>query len=175
MQEKEENRMILRRKIFVSPDYYKNLNLNEAEEDWLKGKRSGLAKKYNNLRKDKDRGKDKKKLLGDLKKELSQAEATIQGKIKSGPRKYIKEAVNKAAVTKENEARVAKEIAEKELRYDRLFRQAELLKKKKLGKNIKTGILIGTGIGLGAGLGYKVVKTKRENNKKENIKKQILR
>ena len=52
MQEKEGNKMILKRKIFVSPDYYKNLNLNEAEEDWLKGKRSGLAKKYNNLRKD---------------------------------------------------------------------------------------------------------------------------
>lgn len=49
MQEKEENKMILKRKIFVDPDYYKDLN--EAEEQWLREKRSKLVKKYNGLRK----------------------------------------------------------------------------------------------------------------------------
>ena len=121
--------MILKRKIFVDPDYYKGLN--EAEEQWLREKRSNLAKKYNGLRKNKRDGNNKKN-LENLRKEINRAERDIRGNTKEGPGKYVRDAVNKSAALKDYEAKIAKELADKELRYDRLFRQAELLKKKKL-------------------------------------------
>lgn len=156
--------MILKRKIFVDPDYYKDLN--EAEEQWLREKRSKLAKKYNGIRKNKRDGNNKKN-LENLRKEINRAERDIRGITKEGPGKYVREAVNKSAAEKKK-----KELA----------RQAELLAEKKkkdaiksVGKKVLIGAGIVGGLGLGVALGSKAIKTKRENDKKENIKSQILR
>ena len=155
--------MILKRKIFVDPDYYKGLN--EAEEQWLREKRSKLAKKYNGIRKNKKDGSNKKN-LENLRKEINRAERDIRGKTKEGPGKYVREAVNKSAAEKKK-----KELA----------RQAELLAEKKkkdaiksVGKKVLIGAGIVGGLGLGVALGSKAIKNKRDREKKDAVKKQIL-
>lgn len=157
--------MILKRKIFVDPDYYKGLN--EAEEQWLREKRSKLAKKYNGIRKNKkDKDGSNKKNLENLRKEINRAERDIRGNTKEGPGKYVREAVNKSAAEKKK-----KELA----------RQAELLAEKKkkdaiksVGKKVLIGAGIVGGLGLGVALGSKAIKNKRDQEKKDAVKRQIL-
>ena len=157
--------MILRRKIFVDPDYYKGLN--EAEEQWLREKRSNLAKKYNGVRKTKkDKDGRNKKNLEKLREEINQAERDIRGNTKEGPGKYVREAVNKSAAEKKK-----KELA----------RQAELLAEKKkkdaiksVGKKVLIGAGVVGGLGLGVALGSKAIKNKRDREKKDAVKRQVL-
>ena len=69
--------MRLQRKIFVNPEYYKDLGLNELEENWLRKKRSKIAKKYwDDSRKSPDK---KPELIKNLRKDLRKAERVISG------------------------------------------------------------------------------------------------
>ena len=179
--------MKLKRKIFANPEYYKDLGLNELEENWLRNKRSELAKKYEKQKKDilNDPKKklDRPKLLKELREELMKNEKIISGgKVSSKAYKieekdpkrisrYIKEAVNTVGERKKKEA----QIAELKLRADRIELAEKLKKQKNFKKNIGRGAVIIGGAALGVGLGAKAISDHKKNKKKKEAREAILK
>lgn len=189
--------MKLKRKIFVNSEYYKDLGLNEFEENWLRNKRSELAKKYEKRKKDilNDPKKklDRPKLLKELREELMKGEKIISGgKVSSkeyeikekDPKRisrYIKEAVNSVGEKRKKEEIQAAEILKlKEnrikLRENRI-KQVEKLKKLKKQKTLKRvgigGLIVG-GTALGTVGIAKVIKDHNKNRAVKSVKEQIL-
>lgn len=183
--------MKLKRKIFVNPEYYKDLGLNELEENWLRNKRSELAKKYEKQKKDilNDPKKklDRSKLLKELREELIKNEKIISGgKVSSKPYeivqkdpkrigRYIKEAVNSVGERKKKEAQIAEKESALKLRAGRIELAEKLKKQKNLKKNIGKGAVIIGGTALGVGLGAKAISDYKKNKKKKEAKEAILK
>ena len=178
--------MRLQRKIFVKPEYYKDLGLNEFEENWLRKKRSKLAKKY--WKESIEKSPDKKpELIKNLTKDLRKAERDISGgKVSTKPYeivqkdpkrigRYIKEAVNSVGDRKKKEAQVIEKELALKLRADRIELAEKLKKQKNLKKNIGKGAVIVGGTALGVGLGMKAISDHKKNKKKKETKEAILK
>ena len=190
----------LKRKLYVSPDYYKDLT--EAEKEALIKIRQGLAKKYYYKERKKyiptaDKGdKAYHKLRIKEAEDLARAEKMLRDKSKWSEidaklrkekdrisnvdrsfetrNRIYKEAVNKVHLDKKakNEL-LAKEKARKELRVSREKLVSDLKKK----KNIKQGLAIGGGVAAVSGASYLVgnsVKKHKESKKKEKAKESVL-
>ena len=179
--------MKLKRKIFANSEYYKkDLGLNEFEENWLRRKRSELAKKYEKRKKDilNDPKKklDRPKLLKELREELMKSEKVISGgKVSSkayeikekDPKRisrYIKEAVNSVGERKKKERQAA---AISKFKEDKI-KLAEKLKKQKNLKRVGIGGLIVGGTALGTVGIAKAIKDHNKNRAIKSVKGQIL-
>ena len=173
----------LKRKLYVSPDYYKDLT--EAEKEALMKIRQGLAKKYYKERKKyiptADKGdKAYHKLRIKEAEDLARAEKMLRDKSKWGEidaklrkekdrisnvdrsfetrARIYKEAVNKVHLDKKakNEL-LAKEKAREELRVAReelRVARERLISDLRKKKNIKQGLAIGGGIAAVSGASY---------------------
>lgn len=143
--------MLLKRKFFaMRPDTYKDLN--EAEEKWLRSKRSKLASKFKGKKQKaiKDGNLNRKKMLEDLRREAEYAGKDIRG---TGKNKYLKKIVNDAS--KETKALVDRNI--------------KVLKKVGVG-----GLIVG-GTALGAAGATKLVKDRKRNKTIKSVKEQVLK
>ena len=131
-------------------DTYKDLN--EAEEKWLRSKRSKLAEKYKRKKQEAltEGNLNRKKLLEDLKKKVENAEKNIRG---TGKDKYLKEAVNN--VHERNKASVDKTVKN--------------LKKVGIG-----GLIVG-GTALGVAGVAKAVKDHNRNKTVKSVKERVLK
>ena len=178
--------MKLKRKIFVNPEYYKDLGLNELEENWLRKKRSKLAKKY--WKESREKSPDKKpELIKNLRKDLRKAERDISGgKVSTKPYeinqkdpkrigRYIKEAVNSVGERKKKKAQITEKELALKLRADRIELAEKLKKQKNLKKNIGKSAVIISGTALGVGLGAKAISDYKENKKKKEARDAILK
>ena len=134
----------------MRPNTYRDLN--DAEEKWLKTKRSKLAEKYKGKKQKalKDGNLNRRKLLEDLRRDASYAEKDIKG---FGKNKYLKDIVNNAS--KKNKASVDKNI--------------------KILKNVGIGGLIAGGTALGALGVAKIVKDRNRDKAVKLAKEQILK
>lgn len=187
--------MILKRKLYVSPEYYEGLT--EAEKQSLIEARKKLARYYYRKRKDHIPGvtgdRSYAKLRENLVKDLADLEKLHRsedkwGDIDSRKRKEIdkirrtdrsletrarrfKEAVNSNFERKKQEA---EQIAQREAAELRTKRK-DLVSKLKTKKALKRGALVVGGTALGIGLGAKVIKDAKENKKKRLAKDAILK
>ena len=185
--------MILKRKLYVSPEYYGGLT--EAEKQSLFDARKKLARYYYRKRKDHIPGvtgdrsyaKLRESLVDDLAKQekLHRAEDTwgdIDSRVRKEKRKIketdrsfetrarrFKEAINRIAEEKKREEdKKAAERAALDLRNKR----KDLVSKLKKKKAIKGALIVG-GAALGIGLGAKAIKDAKEN-KKQRLAKEII-
>ena len=168
--------IILKRKLYASEEYYWGLGLDDAETDWLKKKRSKLAKKYSKKKQDilndKKQTLDRKKLLSELKKDLGKAETAIT------ENNILKEAVKHSYEKEKKElAKTAVRDVRKE-NYAKLFEDAEkslaekkALKRKALGKK---GLIASSAL-LGIYAGKKAIDVHKNNVKKKKSKNSILK
>ena len=134
----------------MRPDTYKDLN--EAEEKWLRSKRSKLAEKYKGKKQKalKDGNLNRRKLLEDLRRDASYAEKDIKG---FGKNKYLKDIVNNAS--KKNKASVDKNI--------------------KILKNVGISGLVAGGTALGVAGAVKLAKNHKRDKAISSAKEQILK
>lgn len=134
----------------MRPDTYKDLN--EAEEKWLRSKRSRLADKYRGKKQKalKDGNLNRKKMLEDLRREAEYAGKDIRG---TGKNKYLKDLANESY--KKEKALVDK--------------RAKNLKKVGI-----SGLIVG-GTALGAVGIAKMVKDHNRNKTVKSVKEQILK
>lgn len=188
--------MKLKRKLYVSPDYYKGLT--EAQKSSLIEARKNLAKKYYRDRKGYRPGKDGgdksyKSLRNRLVSDLSEIEKLHRSEDKwdaiDSWAKKERQRINNTDRSFETKAKRFKEALEIKNKREKLEAEeiakkaaAELRdKRKKLVSRAKTkkaltkGALIVGGTAIGVGLGAKVIKDSKEAKKQRLAKEAILK